>query len=86
MHCAFRRETLQANRWSSENEFRIAEEPHLMRRFLLGFLAGILAFPVVVLLVAGVGLLPINANTSPTGLGRRALTYGHQRLGQAAVT
>ena len=38
-----------------------------MRRFFLGFLAGILAFPIVTLLLAGLGVLPINANTSPTG-------------------
>ena len=38
-----------------------------MRRFLLGLLAVILAFPIVTLLLAGLGLLPINANTSPTG-------------------
>jgi hypothetical protein len=38
-----------------------------MRRFHLGLLAGLLTFLVVILLVAGFGLLPINANTSPTG-------------------
>jgi mono/diheme cytochrome c family protein len=68
MHRAFKRVTLQANRWISRNRILDGwKEPHLMRRFLLGVLAGTLAFPVVILVVAELGLLPINANTSPTG-------------------
>jgi len=38
-----------------------------MGRFLLGFLIGVLALPVTILIVARLGLLPIHANTSPTG-------------------
>jgi len=41
--------------------------PSYMGKFLLGFVAGVLAFPVAVLLVARLGLLPVSANTSPTG-------------------
>ena len=37
-----------------------------MRTFILGLIVGILAFPVVILITAGLGLLSINANTSPT--------------------
>jgi|SRR5262249_29670772 len=37
-----------------------------MRKFLLGFLVGALAFPAVILLAAALGLFPIRANTSPS--------------------
>ena len=37
-----------------------------MRKFLLGFLVGVLAFPAVILLAAALGLFPIRANTSPS--------------------
>ena len=36
-----------------------------MNRFLLGFLAGVLALPLVILLVASLGLFSTNSNTSP---------------------
>jgi mono/diheme cytochrome c family protein len=38
-----------------------------MSKFLLGFLAGVLALPLAILIIARLGLLPINANTSPAG-------------------
>jgi mono/diheme cytochrome c family protein len=37
-----------------------------MGKFLLGFLAGLLAWPVVIVAVAAFGLLPVRANTSPS--------------------
>jgi len=38
-----------------------------MSKFLLGFLAGVLALPAGVVIVARLGLLPIHSNTSPSG-------------------
>jgi thiosulfate dehydrogenase len=38
-----------------------------LNKFLLGFLLGILAFPVAILIVARLGLIPIYANTAPAG-------------------
>jgi thiosulfate dehydrogenase len=39
-----------------------------MRKFLLGFAFGLLALPLAVISVARLGLLPINANASPSNL------------------
>src|ERR1700722_7063473 len=36
-----------------------------MRRFLFGFLLGLLALPCAILIVARLGLFPINSNTTP---------------------
>jgi len=59
---------LQADRWTYGSRLSDSgKKLNLMLRFLLGLLAGLLTFPVVILLVAGFGLLPINANTSPSG-------------------
>lgn len=38
-----------------------------MGKFLLGLLAGVLALPAIMLIVARLGLLSVNANTSPSG-------------------
>ncbi len=38
----------------------------MMGKFLLGFLVGIVALPLEILIVAWVGLLPVNSNTSPS--------------------
>src|SRR5271154_690340 len=35
-----------------------------MRRFLLGFMVGVLALPLVGVVAAGLGLFPINSNTN----------------------
>ncbi len=37
-----------------------------MGKFLLGFVVGVLALPLVILIVARAGLFPINANTAPS--------------------
>jgi thiosulfate dehydrogenase len=38
-----------------------------MAKFLFGFLTGVLTLPIAILTVARLGLLPIRANTSPSG-------------------
>jgi mono/diheme cytochrome c family protein len=38
-----------------------------MGKFFLGFLIGVVAFPVAILIVARLGLIPIHANASPSG-------------------
>ena len=67
MQCVFNRQTFQAHvRIAANRISKWGKQPHVMRTFISGLIAGILAFPVVSLFVAGLGLLPINANTSPT--------------------
>lgn len=52
-----------------------------MGRFLLGFLAGVLAFPLAIVIVARLGLLPINSNTTPSGWESR---FAHMALDASA--
>jgi thiosulfate dehydrogenase len=52
-----------------------------MAKFLLGFLGGVLALPLAILLVARLGLLPIHANTSP---GRWESAFAHMALNASA--
>jgi len=51
-------------------------------KFLLGFAAGILALPIAILVVARLGLLPINANTSPT---RWESAFAHMAIDASAT-
>ena len=53
-----------------------------MGKFFLGFLMGILALPVAILIVARLGLLPIHANTSPTGW---ESAFAHMALSASAA-
>lgn len=53
-----------------------------MRKFLLGFASGLLALPLVVIIVARLGLLPINANTSPSNL---EASFAHMALDASAA-
>src|SRR5260370_39045163 len=53
-----------------------------MRKFLLGFVAGILAIPVGAFVAAWMGWLPINANAKPSGLEK---AFMHLALDQAAA-
>jgi hypothetical protein len=48
-----------------------------MGKFLLGFLIGVVAFPVAVLIVARLGLIPIHANASPSGWDARRTLEDH---------
>src|SRR5260370_41773484 len=53
-----------------------------MRKFLLGFVAGILAIPVGAFVAAWMGWLPINANAKPSGLEK---AFMHLALDRAAA-
>ncbi len=53
-----------------------------MCRFLLGFVAGVIALPAVVFAAAWLGVLPTNANSRPSSLEK---TFGHLALNSAAV-
>lgn len=53
-----------------------------MRKFVLGFLAGIVALPLAILIIARLGLLPVNANTSPTGW---ESSFAHMALDASAA-
>lgn len=53
-----------------------------MRNFFVGFGAGILALPVVLLAAAGLGMLPTNANTAPNKMER---AFAHLALDSAAA-
>jgi hypothetical protein len=53
-----------------------------MRKFLLGFLLGILTLPALALTAAWLGLLPTNANTAPSALERG---FAHMALDAAAA-
>ena len=53
-----------------------------MRKFLLGFVVGILALPVVALAGAWLGLLPTNANATPSRLEK---AFAHLALDAAAA-
>jgi thiosulfate dehydrogenase len=53
-----------------------------MRKFLFGFALGLLALPLVVITVARLGLLPINANTSPSKL---ETSFAHMALDASAA-
>jgi hypothetical protein len=53
-----------------------------MRKFLLGFVAGILTVPATAFVAAWLGLLPINANTRPSELEK---TFAHLALDGAAA-
>src|ERR1700740_412782 len=53
-----------------------------MSKFLLGFLAGAFALPLAILVIARLGLLPVNANTSPT---RWESAFAHMALDASAA-
>jgi mono/diheme cytochrome c family protein len=53
-----------------------------MRKFLLGFLLGILTLPALAFTAAWLGLLPTNANTAPSALERG---FAHMALDSAAA-
>ena len=53
-----------------------------MGKFLFGFLVGVLALPVAILIVARLGLLPIHANTSPA---RWESAFAHMALSASAA-
>ena len=53
-----------------------------MGKFLVGFAFGVLALPVAVITVARLGLLPINANTSPS---RLETSFAHMALDASAA-
>jgi mono/diheme cytochrome c family protein len=53
-----------------------------MRKFLLGFVVGILTLPAGAFAVAWLGCLPINANASPSGLEK---AFMHLALDSAAA-
>jgi thiosulfate dehydrogenase len=53
-----------------------------MRKFLLGFLMGVLALPLAILIIAKAGLLSINANTAP---GRLESAFAHMALDASAA-
>ena len=53
-----------------------------MRKFLLGFVVGILALPVVALGAAWLGMLPTNANATPSRLEK---AFFHLTLDAAAA-
>src|SRR5258708_38808529 len=53
-----------------------------MRKFLLGFVAGILAIPVGAFVAAWMGWLPINANAKPSPLEK---AFMHLALDRAAA-
>ena len=53
-----------------------------MKKFLLGFAFGLLALPLAIIIVARLGLLPINANTSPSGL---ETSFAHMALDASAA-
>jgi|SRR5580692_286674 mono/diheme cytochrome c family protein len=53
-----------------------------MRKFLLGFVVGILALPVVALGAAWLGMLPTNANATPSRLEK---AFAHLALDAAAA-
>jgi len=53
-----------------------------MRKFLLGFLAGILTIPVGAFAAAAMGWLPVNANATPSALERE---FAHLALDRAAT-
>jgi mono/diheme cytochrome c family protein len=53
-----------------------------MRKFLLGFVAGILTVPATAFAAAWLGLLPINANTTPSALEK---TFAHLALDAAVA-
>jgi len=53
-----------------------------MGKFLLGFLTGVLSLPVAVVIVARLGLLPINSNTSPS---RWESAFAHMAVDASAA-
>jgi mono/diheme cytochrome c family protein len=53
-----------------------------MWKVLLGFVLGLLALPVAVITVARLGLLPVNANTSPS---RVEASFAHMALDASAA-
>lgn len=53
-----------------------------MRKFLFGFALGLLALPIAAITVARLGLLPINANTSPSNL---EVSFAHMALDASAA-
>lgn len=53
-----------------------------MGKFLLGFVAGVLALPIAVVTVAWLGLLPINSNSSPS---RLESAFAHMALDSSAA-
>jgi thiosulfate dehydrogenase len=53
-----------------------------MWKVLLGFVLGLLALPLAVVTVARVGLLPVNANTSPS---RVEASFAHMALDASAA-
>jgi mono/diheme cytochrome c family protein len=53
-----------------------------MRKFLFGFVVGILTLPIAVLVAAGLGLLPTNANATPSWLEK---AFAHLALDAAAA-
>ena len=53
-----------------------------MSKFLLGFLAGIVALPIATFIVARVGLLPVNSDTSPA---RWESAFAHMALDASAA-
>jgi mono/diheme cytochrome c family protein len=53
-----------------------------MAKFCLGFLVGVLAFPVAILTVARLGLLPIHADTSPS---KWETAFAHMALNASAA-
>jgi mono/diheme cytochrome c family protein len=53
-----------------------------MRRFLLGFLLGVVALPLAVAIAACLGLFPINSNTSPRAW---EIKFAHMALNASAT-
>ena len=53
-----------------------------MVKVLLGFLIGVVAFPIAIVVVARLGLLPIHANTSPSGWEN---AFAHMALNASAA-
>jgi mono/diheme cytochrome c family protein len=53
-----------------------------VKKFVLGFIVGILMLPLALVVIASLGLLPINANTSPS---RLETAFAHMAINASAA-